>query len=74
MDMVRPAVHPGLAAHHNLQITISGGNEVAERRDRSAKQYTDQNGMMQVLSSTASPLSPGSSSSTPSRDSGASRA
>jgi hypothetical protein len=52
MDMVRPEVHPGLAVHHNLQITISGGNDVAEHRDRSAKQYTDQNGMTQVLSST----------------------
>jgi hypothetical protein len=24
MDMVRPEVHPGIAVHHNLQITVSG--------------------------------------------------
>ena len=23
MDMVRPEVHPGIAVHHNLQITVS---------------------------------------------------
>ena len=24
MDMVRPEVHPGIAVHHNLQVTVSG--------------------------------------------------
>jgi hypothetical protein len=52
MDMVRPEVHPGIAVHHNLQITISGGNDIGEQRDRSARQYRDQNAMAQVLSST----------------------
>jgi hypothetical protein len=52
MDMVRPEVHPGIAVHHNLQITISSGNDVSEQRDRSARQYRDQNAMTQVLSST----------------------
>jgi len=51
MDMVRPEVHPGIAVHHNLQVTISGGGGVAEQRDRSARQYRDQNAMTQVLSS-----------------------
>jgi hypothetical protein len=37
MDMVRPDVHPNLAVHHNLQITISGQNDVAEHRDRNVK-------------------------------------
>ena len=23
MDMVRPEVHPGIAVHHNLQVTVS---------------------------------------------------
>jgi len=52
MDMVRPEVHPGLAVHHNLQVTVSGGSDIAEQRDRSARQYRDQNAMTQVLGST----------------------
>jgi len=51
MDMVRPDVHPNIAVHHNLKITISGQNDVAEHRDRNVKQYSDQNSMVQVLSS-----------------------
>lgn len=52
MDMVRPEVHPGIAVHHNLQVTISGGTQVTEQRDRNARQYRDQNAMAQILSST----------------------
>ena len=51
MDMVRPEVHPHIVVHHNLHVTISGQGNLAEHRDRSAKQYSDQNAMAQVLSS-----------------------
>ena len=51
MDMVRPEVHPGITVHHNLQITVSGGGNLSEGRDRSAGPYQDRNAMMQVLSS-----------------------
>jgi len=50
MDMVRPEVHPHIVVHHNLHVTISGGN-LSEHRDRSAKKYSDKNAMGQVLSS-----------------------
>ncbi|MGC1886886.1 MAG: hypothetical protein WA709_12435, partial [Stellaceae bacterium] len=36
MDMVRPEVHPGIAVHHNLQVTVSGGGNLSEGRNRSA--------------------------------------
>ena len=51
MDMVRPEVHPGIAVHHNLQVTVSGGGNLSEGRDRSAGPYQDRNAMMQVLGS-----------------------
>jgi len=51
MDMVRPEVHPGIAVHHNLQITVSGGGNLSEGRNRSAGPYQDRNAMGQVLSS-----------------------
>ena len=51
MDMVRPEVHPGIAVHHNLQVTVSGGGNLSEGRNRSAGPYQDRNAMMQVLSS-----------------------
>ena len=51
MDMVRPEVHPGIAVHHNLQITVSGGGNLSEGRNRGAGPYQDRNAMMQVLSS-----------------------
>ena len=51
MDMVRPEVHPGIAVHHNLQITVSRGGNLSESRSRSAAPYQDRNAMMQVLSS-----------------------
>ncbi len=51
MDMVRPEVHSGIAVHHNLQITVSGGGNLSEGRDRSAGPYQDRNAMGQVLSS-----------------------
>jgi hypothetical protein len=51
MDMVRPEVHPGIAVHHNLQITVSGGGDLSEGRNRSAGPYQDRNAMGQVLSS-----------------------
>ena len=34
MDMVRPEVHPGIAVHHNLQITLAGGGSLAEAQRR----------------------------------------
>jgi hypothetical protein len=49
MDMVRPEVHPGIAVHHNLQITLSDGNKVSETRDRSVRNASDANAMRQVL-------------------------
>ena len=49
MDMVRPEVHPGIAVHHNLQVTLSDRNKVAETRDRSTKNASDRNAMRQVL-------------------------
>ena len=51
MDMVRPEVHPGIAVHHNLQVTVSGGGNLSEGRNRSAGPYQDRNAMTQVLSS-----------------------
>src|SRR5271163_2107150 len=45
MDMVRPEVHPGIAVHHNLQITVSGGGNLSEGRNRSAGPYQDRNAM-----------------------------
>lgn len=51
MDMVRPEVHPGIAVHHNLQISLAGGGSLAEARNRSAGPFQDQNGMVQVLGS-----------------------
>jgi len=51
MDMVHPEVHPGIAVHHNLQISLAGGGSLAEARNRSAAPFQDQNGMVQVLGS-----------------------
>jgi hypothetical protein len=51
MDMVRPEHHPGIAVHHNLQIVFSGQN-VAENRDRNARQFSDRNAMVQELGGT----------------------
>ncbi len=51
MDMVRPEVHAGIAVHHNVQVTVSGGGNLSEGRNRSAGPYQDRNAMMQVLSS-----------------------
>jgi hypothetical protein len=49
MDMVRPEVHPGITVHHNLQMTLSDRNKVAESRDRSTRNASDTNAMRQVL-------------------------
>ena len=49
MDMVRPEAHPGIAVHHNLQITLFGRNNVAESRDRSTRKASDSNAMRQAL-------------------------
>ena len=49
MDMVRPEAHPGIAVHHNLQITLSDRNKVGETRDRSTRNASDSNSMRQVL-------------------------
>lgn len=49
MDMVRPEAHPGIAVHHNLQITLSGRSNVSENRDRSTRNASDKNAMQQVL-------------------------
>jgi len=54
MDMVRPEQRPGIIVHHNLQITFSGQN-VAENRDRNARQFSDRNAMVQELSGTEQP-------------------
>ena len=43
--------YPGIAVHHNLQVTVSGGGNLSEGRNRSAGPYQDRNAMMQVLSS-----------------------
>jgi len=51
MDMVRPEQHPGIIVHHNLQIVFSGQN-VAENRDRNARQFSDRNAMVQELGGT----------------------
>jgi hypothetical protein len=51
MDMVRPAQHPGIIVHHNLQVVFSGQN-VAENRDRNARQFSDSNAMVQELGGT----------------------
>ena len=53
MDMVRPEVHPGIEVHHNLRVTVSGQNDLAEHRDRSTRPYGDRNAMVQVLGSSA---------------------
>lgn len=52
MDMVRPEVHPGIAVHHTLQMTLSDSNKVAELRERSTKNASDANSMRQVLGGT----------------------
>jgi hypothetical protein len=49
MDMVRPTNYPGISVHHNLQVVLSAGNKLSEKRDRSTKQYSDKNAMTQVL-------------------------
>ncbi|MBV9687801.1 MAG: hypothetical protein JO096_11415 [Alphaproteobacteria bacterium] len=51
MDMVRPEMRPGIAVHHNLQVTISANNNLTEDRNRNAGPYRDQNAMVQVLAS-----------------------
>lgn len=51
MDMVRPTLHPGIAVHHNLQVVLSAGNKVSEKRDRATNRASDKNAMMQVLHS-----------------------
>jgi len=51
MDMVRPQMRPGIAVHHNLQVTISAHNNLTEDRNRNAGPYRDQNAMTQVLAS-----------------------
>jgi len=52
MDMVRPTVHPGIAVHHTLQITLSGYDKLSEQRDRSTHGARDSNQTVQVLGST----------------------
>src|SRR5205085_11004031 len=42
MDMVRPEMHPGIAVHHSLQVTVSANNKLAEDRNRSTGPYRDQ--------------------------------
>jgi hypothetical protein len=51
MDMIRPEQHPGIIVHHNLRIAFSGQN-VAENRDRNARQFSDRNAMVQELGGT----------------------
>ena len=51
MDMVRPEQHPGIIVHHALQIAFSGQN-LAENRDRNARQFSDRNAMVQELGGT----------------------
>jgi len=51
MDMVRPEMRPGIAVHHNLQVTISAHNNLTEDRNRNTGPYRDQNAMVQVLAS-----------------------
>ncbi len=51
MDMVRPEVRPNIRVHHNLHVTVSRDNGLSEKRNRSTKQYYDQNAMAQVLDS-----------------------
>jgi len=51
MDMVRPEIHPGIAVHHNLQVTVSANHKLAEDRNRSTGPYHDQNAMAQILAS-----------------------
>jgi hypothetical protein len=51
MDMVRPEIHPGIVVHHNLQITVTGGGNLSEGRNRSSGPYQDRNAMVQVLGS-----------------------
>lgn len=51
MDMIRPEMRPGIAVHHNLQVTISANNDLTEDRNRDAGLYRDQNAMVQVLAS-----------------------
>jgi hypothetical protein len=49
MDMIRPEVRPGIAVHHDLHVTLSEGNKVAESRDRMTKNASDSNSMRQAL-------------------------
>lgn len=51
MDMARPMSYPGISVHHNLEIVLSAGNKVSEKRDRSTKRYSDNNAMSQRLGS-----------------------
>jgi hypothetical protein len=51
MDMVRPENHPGISVHHNLQVVLSEGNKVSEKRDRATGRYADNNAMAQLLRS-----------------------
>jgi len=51
MDMVRPEVKPDIHVHHVLQVTMSRDSRLTEKRNRSIKQYSDQNAMAQVLAS-----------------------
>jgi len=52
MDMVRPEVRPNIRVHHNLHVTVARNSGLSEQRNRSTKQYYDQNAMAQVLDST----------------------
>jgi hypothetical protein len=49
MNMVRPELHNGIMVHHDLHVTIAGGNQLAEHRDRSSGTYADANATTQVL-------------------------
>lgn len=51
MDMVRPEVRPNIRVRHNLHVTVARDNGLSEQRNRSTKQYYDQNAMAQVLDS-----------------------
>jgi hypothetical protein len=51
MNMVRPEVRPNIRVHHNLHVTVSRDSGLSEQRNRSTKQYYDQNAMAQVLDS-----------------------
>jgi len=51
MDMARPENHPGISAPHDLQVVLSEGNKVSEKRDCDTGPYADKNAMAQVLRS-----------------------